>query len=175
MTEVSLSDLLEQNSEQSLAQARAIRKRIQELHERFNIRFPVYLLFTKSDLLAGFMEYFDDLDRDECSQVWGMTFKLDERGKQNFAEQFRGEFDLLQQQLQNQLLDKLERERGRDRREHIYTFPQQFGALNELVIPFIEELFLSSRYAHDVMFRGVYFTSATQEGSPINRSHGGFI
>ena len=172
MIAVSLSDLLEQNSEQSLAQARAIRKRIQELHERFNIRFPVYLLFTKSDLLAGFMEYFDDLDRDECSQVWGMTFKLDERGKQDFAEQFRGEFDLLQQQLQNQLLDKLERERGRDRREHIYTFPQQFGALNQLVIPFIEELFLSSRYAHDVMFRGVYFTSATQEGSPINRIMG---
>ncbi len=166
---LSLSDLLEKGAEQSLAQARAIRQRIQELYERFNIRFPVYLLFTKCDLLAGFMEYFDDLDRDERSQVWGMTFKLDEQIKQNVTEQFSTEFSLLQLQLQNQLLDKMERERGKERREHIYTFPQQFSGLNELVKPFIEELFQSSQYAHQVIVRGIYFTSATQEGSPIDR------
>ena len=60
------------------------------------------------DLLAGFKEYFDDLDRGDRSQVWGMTFNLDGEIKQNVAEQFKVEFDLLQQQLQNQLLDKLE-------------------------------------------------------------------
>ncbi|MCK5191547.1 MAG: type VI secretion system membrane subunit TssM, partial [Methylococcales bacterium] len=169
---VSLSDLLEQNSEQRLAQARAIRERIQELHERFNIHFPVYLLFTKCDLLAGFMEYFDDLDREERSQVWGMTFKLGEQEKQNEIEQFKSEFGVLQEQLQNQLLDKLERERGGERRNRIYTFPQQFSSLNGLVAPFLEELFQSSRYAHEAMFRGVYFTSATQEGSPIDRIMG---
>ena len=169
---VSISDLLEQDSEQRLAQARAIRERIQELHERFNIHFPVYLLFTKCDLLAGFMEYFDDLDREERSQVWGMTFKLDEQEKQNKIEQFKFEFGLLQEQLQNQLLDKLERERGGERRNRIYTFPQQFSSLNGLVAPFLEELFQSSRYVHEAMFRGVYFTSATQEGSPIDRIMG---
>jgi type VI secretion system protein ImpL len=50
---VSISDLLEQTSEQYLAQARAIHQRIQELHARFNINFPVYILFTKCDLLAA--------------------------------------------------------------------------------------------------------------------------
>lgn len=169
---VSLSDLLEKNKEQRVVQAVAIRKRIQELYERFNIRFPIYLLFTKCDLLAGFMEYFDDLDRNDRSQVWGMTFNLDDQLKHNVSEQFSTEFELLQQQLQNQLLDKLERERGKERRERIYTFPQQFSALNELLPSFIEELFQSSKYAHEVMFRGVYFTSATQEGSPIDRIMG---
>ena len=169
---VSISDLLQQNSDQFLAQARAIRMRVQELQKRFNIRFPVYLLFTKCDLLAGFMEYFDDLDRDNRSQVWGMTFKLDEQEKRNIVEQFGFEFELLQQQLQKQLLDKLERERGGERRNLIYTFPQQFSALNELVTPFLEELFQSSQYSYDAMFRGIYFTSATQEGSPIDRIMG---
>ena len=169
---VSIADFLEQKSDQHLAQARAIRQRIQELHERFNIHFPVYLLFTKCDLLSGFMEYFDDLDRGNRSQVWGMTFDLDEQEKQNNVEQFRFEFDLLQQQLQQQLIDKLERERGAERRNQIYTFPQQFASLNELIPPFLEELFQSSRYAQEIMFRGVYFTSATQEGSPIDRIMG---
>jgi type VI secretion system protein ImpL len=169
---VSLSDLLEQNNEKNLAQARTIRERIQELHERFNIHFPVYVLFTKCDLLSGFMEFFDDLDRDGRSQVWGMTFKLDQQVKQNVIEQFKYEFGLLQEQLQNQLLDKLERERGGERRNQIYTFPQQFSSLSGLVAPFLEELFQSSKYAHETMFRGVYFTSATQEGSPIDRIMG---
>ncbi|MEE9344246.1 MAG: type VI secretion system membrane subunit TssM [Methylococcales bacterium] len=172
MIAVSISDLLQQNSDQILVQARMIRKRIEELHERFNIRFPVYLLFTKCDLLAGFMEYFDDLDRDNRSQVWGMTFQLNEQEKQNTVKQFKFEFELLQQQLQKHLLGKLERERGGARRNQIYTFPQQFSALNKLITPFLEELFLSSRYAHEAMFRGVYFTSATQEGSPIDRIMG---
>lgn len=168
---VSISDLLEQTSEQYLAQARSIRQRIHELHERLNIHFPVYLLFTKCDLLAGFMEYFDELDRANRSQVWGMTFELKEQQGNNI-EQFQLEFDLLQQQLQQQLLDKLERERGAERRNQIYTFPQQFASLNVLITPFLEELFQSSRYAEDIMFRGVYFTSATQEGSPIDRIMG---
>ena len=28
------------------------------------MRLPVYVLFTKADLIAGFTEFFDDLDRE---------------------------------------------------------------------------------------------------------------
>jgi type VI secretion system protein ImpL len=169
---VSIADLLEQNKAQQQALAQSIRKRIQELHEHFNIRFPVYVLFTKCDLLAGFMEYFDDLDRDKRSQVWGMTFPLNENTKENILVQFPTEFDLLEKQLQNQLIDKLERERGSQRRNLIYTFPHQFNSLSELIKPFLDEIFQISRYGYPAMVRGIYFTSGTQEGSPIDRIMG---
>ena len=39
-------------------------------------RMPVYAVFTKADLIAGFTEFFDDLDRDGRAQVWGTTFAL---------------------------------------------------------------------------------------------------
>lgn len=169
---VSIADLLEQNKAQRQALAQSIRKRIQELHEHFNIRFPVYVLFTKCDLLAGFMEYFDDLDRDKRSQVWGMTFPLNENTAENIPDQFSSEFELLEKQLQNQLIDKLERERGSERRNLIYTFPHQFNSLSELIKPFIDEIFQISRYEYPAMVRGIYFTSSTQEGSPIDRIMG---
>ncbi|MDD5321552.1 MAG: type VI secretion protein IcmF/TssM N-terminal domain-containing protein [Methylococcales bacterium] len=38
---VSIADLLQQNKAQQQALAQSIRKRIQELHEHFNIRFPI--------------------------------------------------------------------------------------------------------------------------------------
>ncbi|WP_333874583.1 type VI secretion system membrane subunit TssM [Methylobacter sp.] len=169
---VSITDLLEQNKAQQQALAQSIRKRIQELHEHFNMRFPVYVLFTKCDLLAGFMEFFDDLDREKRAQVWGMTFPLNENTKENIVDQFPSEFELLEKQLQNQLIDKLERERGSERRNLIYTFPQQFISLSEVIKPFLDEIFQLSRYEYPAMVRGVYFTSGTQEGSPIDRIMG---
>ena len=42
------------------------------------MRIPVYVLFTKADLIAGFVEFFDDFGREEREQVWGMTFPLDD-------------------------------------------------------------------------------------------------
>ena len=76
---VSVSDLLQLSEPERAAHARAIKQRIQELHSEFGIRFPIYLLFTKTDLVAGFMEFFADMGREEREQVWGMTFPLDEK------------------------------------------------------------------------------------------------
>ena len=36
--------------------AKAITQRIQELYEQLGVRFPIYRMFTKCDLLAVFME-----------------------------------------------------------------------------------------------------------------------
>ena len=51
---VSLSDLSLEDSEAQTAHAAAIRKRLHELRETLGVRFPVYVMFTKADLIAGF-------------------------------------------------------------------------------------------------------------------------
>jgi len=60
--------------------ARAVRTRIRELNQRLGVRLPVYALFTKADRLAGFTEFFEDLDRERREQVWGTTFPLPAKG-----------------------------------------------------------------------------------------------
>ena len=37
--------------------AQTVRQRVQELHEQLGVRFPIYLLVTKCDLMAGFMRH----------------------------------------------------------------------------------------------------------------------
>ena len=64
--------------EARLAHAAAIRRRLKELRDRLGVRLPVYALFTKADLIAGFTEFFDDLDREKRDQVWGTTFPLEQ-------------------------------------------------------------------------------------------------
>jgi type VI protein secretion system component VasK len=56
----------------------AIRQRAAELNRHLGISLPVYLLVTKVDLVAGFREYFDDLDAAGRRQVWGTTFALED-------------------------------------------------------------------------------------------------
>ena len=52
--------------------------RIQELYTQLGVRFPIYLMLTKLDLVPGFMEFFDNLSKEDRAQVWGMTFALDD-------------------------------------------------------------------------------------------------
>lgn len=75
---ISLSDLLLGSDSERAAHAAAIRLRIQELYAQLGVRFPIYLMLTKLDLVPGFMEYFDTLSKEERACVWGMTFALDD-------------------------------------------------------------------------------------------------
>ena len=64
-----------------MAHAKAIRRRIRELHDELGVRPPVYVLFTKADLIAGFVEFFDNLGKEEREQVWGATFAVRRRAR----------------------------------------------------------------------------------------------
>ncbi|MFO1349465.1 MAG: type VI secretion system membrane subunit TssM [Gammaproteobacteria bacterium] len=171
---ISLADLMQETESERAAHAITIRKRIQELYEQLKIRFPVYVLFTKADLIAGFLEFFDDLSREERGQVWGMTFPLDDLAKDSepAVENFGKEFDLLEQRLNTRLLKRLQDERDPQRRDLIYIFPQQFNTLKGIAIQFLDEVFQPNRFEERSFLRGVYFTSGTQEGNPIDRMLG---
>ena len=66
MVAISLSDLANavRGREPGSRHARAIRHRIRELQARLGVSvLPVYVLFTKADLIAGFAEFFDNLGK----------------------------------------------------------------------------------------------------------------
>jgi type VI secretion system protein ImpL len=167
---VSLADLIGQTETERAVHARAIKQRVQELHHHLGIRFPIYFLFMKSDLIAGFMEFFGDLGKEDREQVWGMTFHMDlatgaSKGIASFAE----EFDLLEGQINARLLARLQQERDPHKRAHIFAFPQQFQSFKETAQRFLRDVFEPTRFEENPLVRGVYFTSGTQTGAPIDR------
>jgi type VI secretion system protein ImpL len=169
---VSAAELLQQSADERETQARAMRARLQELHERFQIRFPIYVLVTKCDLLAGFSEFFDSLGKEERAQVWGATFAYKDDPAATPLAGFAAEFDALEQRLLDRVLDRMQAERDPQRRALIFAFPQQIGNLKPLLTECLERVFAASKFEEAPMIRGVYFTSGTQEGSPIDRVMG---
>ena len=170
---ISLSDLAVMSEDQRLTHARAVRRRVKELQDELGVRMPVYVLFTKADLIAGFIEFFDTISREEREQVWGVSFPLD-RGREEggAVAGFLPEFDLLLNRLNDRMLENVQKETDLQRRRLIYGFPQQLGSLREVANEFLTECFRPSRLESRALLRGVYFTSGTQYGNPIDRLMG---
>lgn len=169
---ISLLDLMTQNEQQRMEHARAIKTRIQELDGFFKIRFPVYVILTKTDLIAGFNEFFDDLGRSEREQVWGVTFPVEASESGASVEQISAEFDALLNRLSGRVLLRMSQERDPRRRAAIYGFPRQLASLKQSMQAFLSDVFRGSRFEQAPMLRGLYFTSGTQEGTPIDRLMG---
>jgi type VI secretion system protein ImpL len=168
---IALTDIAAASPAERLAHARAIRRRVKELHDQLGVRVPVYALFTKADLIAGFTEFFDDLDRERRGQVWGTTFPLN-KSDAGTSALFGPEFQLLVERLNLRLLDRLQAERSPDRRTLIAGFPAQVASLAVPLGEFLTEAFGGSRLDPAPFLRGVYLTSGTQEGTPIDRLTG---
>ena len=167
---VSLPDLLRQTASERERHARDIRQRLQELHDSLGIRFPIYALFTKCDLLAGFTEFFADLDREQRGQVWGVTFPLTDQPDPGAAlSELDAQLDALEKRLNGRLLMRVEQERDAQRRTLIYAFPQELSAAKATLAGFLSDIFQANRFEERSMLRGVYLTSGTQEGTPLDR------
>ncbi|MBI4696826.1 MAG: type VI secretion system membrane subunit TssM [Gammaproteobacteria bacterium] len=166
---ISLADVLTQSDRERQLHVRAIKQRVLELYSTLGLRFPVYLMFTKCDLVAGFMEFYDDLGREEREQVWGCTFDLEEPDAPGALAR---EYELLLERLNERLLSRLNDERDPQRRGLIYGFPQQMSTIRAPIQSFVEEVFRATRFDQSILLRGVYFTSGTQEGTPIDRVMG---
>lgn len=151
--------------------AQTVRRRVRELEQRLGQRLPVYFLVSKADLIVGFTEFFDDLDKETRAQVWGMTF-APENTPEGPVAKFGAEFGALVQRLQDRVLERLQAERGAEQRARIAGFPAQFASLEGPLAAFMQSAFGGSKLDPAPFVRGLYFTSGTQEGTPIDRLTG---
>ncbi|MFP5350921.1 MAG: type VI secretion system membrane subunit TssM [Gammaproteobacteria bacterium] len=167
---ISLQELLTQTADERAAHAKTIRARIDELMEKLEIRFPIYLVFTKCDLVAGFSEFFEDLNKDQREQVWGISLPNAPHPSQSPDFDFlHDRYTDLVGRLYERVLARIHQERDINRRGAIHGFPAQMENLKDIALQFVQQTFAKNRYQYQPYLRGVYFTSGTQDGTPIDR------
>lgn len=167
---ISLLDLLSQTEEERIMHAKTIRTRIDELMDKLEIRFPIYLMFTKTDLVSGFSEFFEDLGKEEREQVWGISLPNAPGASQSpDFEYLESEYEKLFERIYDRVLWRVHQERDVTRRGAIQGFPQQMENLKTIIDGFIKQTFVKNRYQFQPYLRGMYFTSGTQDGTPIDR------
>jgi type VI secretion system protein ImpL len=65
----SIGELIGSRPEFAINLAKSLRQRVQELTERLEVYAPVYLVFTKADLISGFTDFFQETDQSERDHV----------------------------------------------------------------------------------------------------------
>nr|WP_306806027.1 type VI secretion system membrane subunit TssM [Caballeronia sp. BR00000012568055] len=177
---VSVDELLQADDARRAQTAAALRARLHELSEHLGTRFPVYVMVTKADLLPGFTEFFADLDSEARAQVFGFTLPMDDADRASragartlsddaFARRIGEELDLIETRLVSRVLMRTDQESSVATRAAIVGFPQQFAAFRPVLETFLSDVFVQSSSRDAPFMRGVYVTSGTQSGAPIDR------
>ena len=164
----SAETLVERSEDRIVNDARELRQRIDEIMTRTGFSFPIYVLFTKCDLIAGFSDFFSSFSPVERQQVLGTTFPAPSDSKTRPAELFLQEFDRLVERIRNLRVRRLAQARGEEW-GRIFMFPEELAALRPKLHLFVETLFEPNPFSVDQpLFRGTYFSSGKQVGTPFD-------
>ena len=140
---------------------------MQELTEKLGVYAPVYVVFTKADLIAGFNDFFHDTDRAERDRVWGATLPLQppQHAARTCWPSSTQHFDELHDGLKEMSLASMARQpQQRDARRACSPSRSNSRRSRAPLRAFIATLFEENPYQFKPVFRGFYFTSALQEG-----------
>ncbi|HEX8405291.1 MAG TPA: type VI secretion system membrane subunit TssM, partial [Duganella sp.] len=168
---VSIAELTGSRPEFAINLAKNLRQRVQELTEKLEVHAPVYVVFTKADLITGFNEFFQDAELGERDKVWGATLPYSQTSsKQDVLEQFDQRFDELYDGLKDLSLANMALQWRERMPPGVFTFPLEFSSIKGPLRTFIATLFEENPFQFKPVFRGFYFTSALQEGESVSAS-----
>jgi len=161
--------LLQDTAEERIDKASILRDRLRQIHQLLGVRFPTFLLVTKTDLVGGFSEFFEEMrvDLAQRNQMIGWS-RPGEFQAQYDPETFDATFDDVQTRMRAWALRYLFQRRTTDEEMGmIATFPEAFRDLKKPLGDYVKTIFQKSPLLEPPFFRGFYFTSAVQEGAPI--------
>jgi type VI secretion system protein ImpL len=169
----SIGELIGSKPEFAIGLAKNLRQRVQELTERLEVFAPVYLMFTKADLISGFTDFFQETDQSERDRVWGATLPYSQSGSatgEDAAKLFDKHFDLLYDGLREMSLANMALNQDEQKATGLLTFPLEFASIKAPLKSFILTLFEENPFQFKPVFRGFYFTSALQDGASASTS-----
>ncbi len=143
-----------------------LRQRVDELMKKLGVRFPVYVLITKSDLIEGMMPFFEQLPESCLNQALGkVNLDLDAKDSSEFFEEA---FSSLVEEIKELRLELAKDMPPSVAARGAMLFPEELERLYAPLQTFVGALFQETPYQEQPLFRGFYFTSGRQEGQPFS-------
>ena len=166
---ISVGDLIKGDPSAIAGVVRPIRERIIEVSNRLKLVLPVYVVFSKADMIGGFKDFFAGFNRAQRDQVWGVTLPAGERrqARDVFSEKVGG---LLASLQARRTVAVAAGTRTPAQLAKLALMPGNFASLQKWFGEFVGELFAPMPISDQPMFRGFYFTSGIQVSRPGERT-----
>ena len=150
--------------------AQRMRERIDEVMARLKMVVPVYVLFTKCDLHRRLRRDLRRSAQEERGQIWGFTVPAGaDSGEPRRAASSERFDELLERARAARARAPGPGAPARDAREDLRSSRSSSRRCATTSARFVSALFAENVYQDTPIMRGVYFTSGTQEGRPIDR------
>jgi ImcF (intracellular multiplication and macrophage-killing)-related protein len=173
---IPVESLIRDSVEEMERKAGKIARQLDVIQRELEVRFPVFVLVTKCDLINGFREFFEDLDDPRAQQQmlgWSNPAPLDAPFRPELLDRhLRTVSDRLSRRRLGLLLDPVPIEpahRRADEVDRLYEFPHSLAGLTPRLRRYLEIIFVTGEWtSRPPFFRGIYFTSSMREGSALD-------
>jgi len=146
-------------------EGRSIRRRIDELMRALGVKFPVYVLVTKCDLIQGMTRFCDALSEETQAQAMGMINGDLTTDAEGFTARA---IHSISERLRDIRLLLFHKSRSRANDPGLLLFPEEFERIKSGIDVFMKAAFQESSYQETPILRGLFFSSGKQEGSPYS-------
>ena len=142
-----------------------IRRRIDELMRVLGVKFPIYVLVTKCDLVQGMTQFSEHLPEQSLNQPMGVI-------NQKLTTDVGAFLDLtmntIGERLKNLRILLLHQPQSKVVDPGFLLFPEEFENIKRGLTSFMNGAFQVNPYQETPILRGLFFSSGRQEGSPFS-------
>lgn len=157
--------------------ARTIATQLAVIQKALDVRFPIYLMISKSDRMPGFREFFDAEGQaafERQMMGWSNPAPLDEPFS---SEKIYEAIDAIAWRLQSRALALIAdpiplnpTSRRLDEVDAVFHYPSTLRTLAPRVKLYLDVIFQTGTWAaKPPFFRGLFFTSALREGAQLDQ------
>src|SRR2546423_413019 len=154
-----------------------IAQQFDSIQRLLGVRFPVFIVITKADLINGFREFFDTLSDPQLQHQimgWSNPSPLDQPFSPELVERhLQTVAASLSKRRQGLLIDPVNTDDPNGRRvdqvDALYAFPESLMKIAPRLRRYLEMVFVAGEWSPKPLFlRGIYFTSSMREGSALD-------
>jgi hypothetical protein len=194
---LSVESLIKDSADRISQKASRLAQHLDVIQRTLDVRFPVYLLVTKCDLLAGFREFFDSIEDPLLQHQifgWSNPDPLDAAFRPDLIEQHLGSVAQRLRRRRSALLRELPSAgrsgntqqffassykagggamlgRRLDEVDSMFALPESMMRLAPRLRRYLETIFVAGEWsAKPVFLRGIYFTSSMREGKALDEA-----
>ena len=168
--------LVRDTFEEIQRKAGKIAQQLDTIQRTLDVRFPVFVLITKCDLINGFREFFSGIKDPQLQHQmtgWSNPESLDTPFAPETVDRHLDE--VVQRTSRRRLglmRDPVPADPGRSRMDDVdalFALPASIAALGPRLRKYLETIFVPGEWSSKPLFlRGIYFTSALTEGSALD-------
>ncbi|MDR2075872.1 MAG: hypothetical protein LBP61_02920 [Desulfovibrio sp.] len=153
------ADTLYGGGDHLIPEARALRRRLDEIMRMLGAKFPVYLMVSKIDLQAGMGRVLESLSPDARRQCVGRILQSpDKKNLVPVGVQIQKALDDILRQFRSLCL--FAREESPEAQPHRLLAWEEFKVMAPALAAYAGELFGENPYQETPLLRGIFFSSA---------------